>query len=156
MEPVYARNNIIEYIADQDKNLNHDSVMGIPQDINVGRYRLMPYTISNIDTTSQNLIRYVIDNLFDKRQVNCKMYLSKPFNINYLLYELHNARLAGYSGNIKEIYMINIESKYFETKSNTNVTKKNILYISTDKDTLNNEKCNCIIIMNDSIYIKIQ
>lgn len=154
----YTKGQILENIALKDKPLDHGYTLGQPNDINVGRYRLTDCTISQLDTTSQSIIRVCIDLMTDNRSKGfaCHICLSKKFNVDFLLYELNNAKFAGLL-NVNVKYISTNNSKFCETispNSDYNLDKKTI-FVTDVANLYFAETTKVIIISDTDVYIKI-
>lgn len=102
--PIQTKFQLISRIKEKYSTLDHrKDFIGNFNNINVNRYYLTQYSIDNLDTSSQSIIRFCIDQLTDPSTKNSKIYLSYPLNINFLKYELECAILAGYCGKIKSV-----------------------------------------------------
>jgi hypothetical protein len=153
----YTKEQILGNIKLKDAPLDHGYTLGQPNDINVGRYRLTECTTSQIDTSSQSIIRYCIDLIMDERkECPSRVYLSSPFDVNFLLYELHNACFAGFiKSTIK--YISNNNSKFCETvspNSDYNLDKRTI-FVTDNPNLCFNETINIIIVSDNNVYIRI-
>jgi hypothetical protein len=153
----YTKEQILNNIAKHDEPLDKGYTFGQPNDINIGRYRLTDYTISQIDTTSQSVIRTCIDLMIDGRKgYATRIYLNKPFCTDFLLYEIYNARKACLlKTSVK--YISNSNNPFCETflpNSDSNSDISTIFIV--DKPNHNCAKISKVIIISTSdVYIKI-
>lgn len=155
----YTKEEILLNIASKNQQLDHGYTFGQPNNINVGRYKLTECTISQIDINSQSVIRSCIDLIVDGRHkgYTCKIFLNNKFNVDFLLYELHNAKKAGFF-KTEFKYVSNNKCNFCASvlpNSNFESDKKTIFIIDDQKIFYLAENVKAIFIEDTYVLIKI-
>lgn len=153
------KKQLLDYIELKNAPLDKGYNFGIPNDINILRYRLTEYTISQIDITSQSIIRLCIDKImeYNKKITTSRVYLTSQFDIEFLLYELYNAQIIEY---IKCPIKLISEKKnqFFESideKYDNYMHDKNTIYITENTNLYFEENIKIILISKDNVYIRL-